>query len=277
MRLGKSMGHHLAILKANINDVNALEAEIAALSPNYVVHLAGISFVASKDHEAFYRVHALGTGNLLKALTHLPTAPKKILLASSATVYGNSSNPFSVESQTLEPVDHYAISKVAMEEMAKTYFERLPIVITRPFNYTGIGQKGDFLIPKLIRHFANQYPFIELGNLNIEREFNDVHTICSAYFNLLELGEPGEIYNVCTGQARSLKFVLNSLSDLSGYSPEIRVNPDFVRTREVLRMCGNPKKLQDLLSAKGINLVIPPLNETLKAMLLEANNGPQKI
>jgi GDP-6-deoxy-D-talose 4-dehydrogenase len=277
MRLGKSMGHHLAILKANINDVNALEAEIAALSPNYVVHLAGISFVASKDHEAFYRVHALGTGNLLKALTHLPTAPKKILLASSATVYGNSSNPFSVESQTLEPVDHYAISKVAMEEMAKTYFERLPIVITRPFNYTGVGQKGDFLIPKLIRHFANQYPFIELGNLNIEREFNDVHTICSAYFNLLELGEPGEIYNVCTGQARSLKFVLDSLSDLSGYLPEIRVNPDFVRTSEVLRMCGNPKKLQDLLSTKGISLTIPPLNETLAAMLVEEKNGSQKI
>ena len=277
MRLGKSLGHNLTILKANINDVAVLEAEIATLSPDYVIHLAGISFVASKDHEAFYRVHALGTGNLLKALIHLPTAPKKILLASSATVYGNSSNPFSIETQALEPVDHYAISKVAMEEMAKTYFERLPIVIARPFNYTGVGQKGDFLIPKLIRHFANQLPFIELGNLNVEREFNDVLTICSAYLNLLELGEPGEIYNVCTGQARSLKFVLNSLSDLSGYSPEIRVNPDFVRTSEVLRMCGNPKKLQDLLGAKGINLVIPPLNETLKAMLLEANNGPQKI
>ena len=277
MRLGKSLGHNLTILKANINDVAVLEAEIATLSPDYVIHLAGISFVASKDHEAFYRVHALGTGNLLKALIHLPTAPKKILLASSATVYGNSSNPFSIETQALEPVDHYAISKVAMEEMAKTYFERLPIVIARPFNYTGVGQKGDFLIPKLIRHFANQLPFIELGNLNVEREFNDVLTICSAYLNLLELGEPGEIYNVCTGQARSLQFVLDSLSELSGYCPEIRVNPDFVRTSEVLRMCGNPKKLQDLLGAKGINLVIPPLNETLKAMLLEANNGPQKI
>ena len=277
MRLGKSMGHHPAILKANINDVNALEAEIATLSPDYVIHLAGISFVASKDHEAFYRVHALGTGNLLKALIHLPTAPKKILLASSATVYGNSSNPFSIETQALEPVDHYAISKVAMEEMAKTYFERLPIVIARPFNYTGVGQQGDFLIPKLIRHFANQLPFIELGNLNIEREFNDVLTICSAYLNLLELGEPGEIYNVCTGQARSLQFVLNNLSELTGYCPEIRVNPNFVRTNEVIRMCGNPKKLQDLLSTKGISLTIPPLNETLAAMLVEAKNGSQKI
>ena len=277
MHLGKSLGHNLNILKANINDVDVLEAEIASLSPDYVIHLAGISFVASKDHEAFYRVHALGTGNLLKALIHLPTAPKKILLASSATVYGNSSNPFSIETQALEPVDHYDISKVAMEEMAKTYFERLPIVIARPFNYTGVGQKGDFLIPKLIRHFANQLPFIELGNLNVEREFNDVLTICSAYLNLLELGEPGEIYNVCTGQARSLQFVLDSLSELSGYCPEIRVNPDFVRASEVSRMCGNPKKLQDLLTANGINLIIPALNETLLSMLVEAKNGSQKI
>jgi len=250
---------------------------VIASNPDFVLHLAGVSFVASKDHEAFYRVHALGTGNLLKALTLLPTRPKKILLASSATVYGNSPNLFSLESQILAPIDHYAISKVAMEEMAKTYFERLPIVIARPFNYTGVGQKENFLIPKLIRHFAEQRPFIDLGNLNIEREFNDVHTICSAYLNLLELGEPGEIYNVCTGQARSLQFVLNNLSELTGYSPEIRVNPNYVRTHEVIRMCGNPKKLQDLLSTKGISLTIPPLNETLAAMLVEAKNGSQKI
>ena len=126
MRLSKSMGINVTILKANINDIDALELEIRALSPNFVIHLAGISFVASKDHEAFYRVHALGTGNLLKALTLLPTRPKKILLASSATVYGNSPNLFSLESQILAPIDHYAISKVAMEEMAKTYFFSFP-------------------------------------------------------------------------------------------------------------------------------------------------------
>jgi len=272
-----SKGFQVIALKAKLNDIDALEKEVIASNPDFVLHLAGVSFVASKDHEAFYRVHALGTGNLLKALTLLPTRPKKILLASSATVYGNSPNLFSLESQILAPIDHYAISKVAMEEMAKTYFERLPIVIARPFNYTGVGQKENFLIPKLIRHFAEQRPFIDLGNLNIEREFNDVHTTCSAYLNLLELGEPGEIYNVCTGQARSLQFVLNNLSELTGYSPEIRVNPNFVRTNEVIRMCGNPKKLQDLLSTKGISLTIPPLNETLAAMLVEAKNGSQKI
>ena len=75
----------------------------------------------------------------------------------------------------------------------------------------------------------------------------------------------------------SIPFVLNNLSELTGYCPEIRVNPNFVRTNEVIRMCGNPKKLQDLLSTKGISLTIPPLNETLAAMLVEAKNGSQKI
>jgi len=264
-------GFELAQLGSNLNDVEALEKEILGVRPDYVAHLAGISFVASKDHEAFYRVHTLGTSNLLQALTKLQTAPKKILLASSATVYGNSINHLSVEDQVLTPIDHYATSKVAMEEMAKTYFNRLPIVIARPFNYTGPGQKGNFLIPKLVDHFAQRKSFIELGNLNIEREFNDVHMICDAYLQLLELGEANAIYNVCTGQARSLQFVLDLLKKITGHPIEIRINPDFVRASEVHRMVGSPDKLKQLLSDNGITLQSPALEETLKQMLNAAS------
>jgi nucleoside-diphosphate-sugar epimerase len=228
--------------------------------------------VASKDHEAFYRVHALGTSNLLQALTKLQSAPKKILLASSATVYGNSTNHLSAENQALAPIDHYATSKVAMEEMAKTFFKRLPIVIARPFNYTGPGQKGNFLIPKLVDHFAQKKPFIELGNLNIEREFNDVHMICDAYLKLLELGNAGEIYNVCSGQARSLQFVLDALKEITGHDIEIRVNPDFVRASEVHRMVGSPEKLKNLLKANGLSLQASGLDDTLQKMLSSASS-----
>lgn len=254
-------------LASNLNDVEALEKEIAEAKPDFVAHLAGISFVASKDHEAFYRVHALGTSNLLQALTKLQTAPKKILLASSATVYGNSANHLSVEDQALTPIDHYATSKVAMEEMAKTFFNRLPIVIARPFNYTGVGQKGNFLIPKLVDHFAKRKPFIELGNLNIEREFNDVNMICDAYLKLLDLGKANEIYNVCSGQARSLQFVMDTLKKITGHDIEIRVNPDFVRASEVHRMVGSPDKLKQLLASNGLSLQIPALEDTFKQMV----------
>jgi len=224
----RKAGYGVVALSSNINDLENLEKEMAAVNPDFVAHLAGISFVASKDHEAFYRVHALGTSNLLQALTKLPSAPKKILLASSATVYGNSANTLSIEDQSLSPIDHYATSKVAMEDMAKTFFNRLPIVIARPFNYTGPGQKGNFLIPKLVDHFAKHTPFIELGNLNIEREFNDVQMICDAYLHLLELGNSSEIYNVCSGQARSLHLVMDTLKNITGHNIDIRINPDFV-------------------------------------------------
>ncbi len=258
-------------LTSNLNDQESLEHEVLSAKPDYVAHLAGISFVASKDHEAFYRVHALGTSNLLQALTKLEKAPKKILLASSATVYGNSSNHLSIEEQTLSPIDHYATSKVAMEEMAKTFFNRLPILIARPFNYTGVGQKGNFLIPKLVDHFAKHKPFIELGNLNIEREFNDVNMICDAYLKLLNVGKQNEIYNVCSGHARSLQFVMDMLKQITGHNIEIRVNPDFVRASDVHRMVGNPEKLNRLLASNGLSIEAPALEDTLKRMLNTAN------
>ena len=269
-RLARAIGHHVIPLKANLNDAKAREEEVLAIKPDWVAHLAGISFVASKDQEAFYRVHALGTGNLLQSIAKLEQKPSKILLASSATVYGNSLNPFSEESQTLAPIDHYALSKVAMEDMAKTFFDSLPIVIARPFNYTGTGQKSNFLIPKLIDHFANKKEVIELGNLNIEREFNDVSMICEAYLGLLQWGIPNETYNVCTGHARSLQHVVDTLIHLTQHALEIKVNPVFVRASEVHRMCGDPKKLQRIFKDQGIILKIPSLENTLRSMLTQA-------
>jgi nucleoside-diphosphate-sugar epimerase len=271
-KAAQKVGLNVVAMQSNLNDEVSLEKEVLAAKPDYVAHLAGISFVPSKDHEAFYRVHALGTSNLLQALTKLQIAPKKILLASSATVYGNSTNHLSVEDQALAPIDHYAISKVAMEEMAKTYFNRLPIVIARPFNYTGAGQKGNFLIPKLVDHFVQKKTFIELGNLNIEREFNDVDMICDVYLSLLELGKANEIYNVCSGQARSLQFVLDTLKNITGHDLEIRVNPDFVRSSEIIRMIGNPKKMMLLLNNNDVTLQIPAIEDTLKCMLDTATN-----
>ena len=190
-----------------------------------------------------------------------------MLLASSATVYGNAALTPTPEEHPLKPIDHYAMSKVAMEEMAKTFFDKLPIIIARPFNYTGPGQHDNFLIPKLIRHFSQKIPLIELGNLNVEREFNNVSTICQAYLALLEHGVPGEIYNVGSGEVRSLKYVVDTLIQITQHPIQISVNPDFVRANEVHRMCGDPSKLQNLLRKHQIALRIPMLEKTLQSML----------
>lgn len=266
--LADSQGHEVIGLQSNILDYPALEKEILMVQPDSVIHCAGISFVASSDQEAFYRVHELGTSNLLAALTRLPKKPMKVLLASSATVYGNAALTPTPEVYPLKPIDHYAMSKVAMEEMARTFFDQLPIIIARPFNYTGPGQHDNFLIPKLIRHFAQTSPSIELGNLNVEREFNDVSTICEAYIALLQYGTAGEIYNVGTGNIRSLKDVVQALVELTNHNISIKVNPNFVRKNEVHRMCADSTKLFSLMTDNNIVLNIPSLKETLQKMLV---------
>lgn len=260
-------GYEIHSLTANLNNQEALEREVLASSPDVVIHCAGISFVPSQDEEAFYRVHALGTSNLLKSLAKLSPKPTKILLASSATVYGNANIIPTPESHPLMPIDHYAMSKVAMEEMAKTFLNQLPIVIARPFNYTGPGQRTNFLIPKLVSHFAKCSPSISLGNLNVQREFNDVSTICDAYLSLLKYGDPGEIYNVGTGQIHSLLEVIEILEKITQHKIHIETNGELVRKNEILCMRSDPSKLINLMRKNGTDLIVPKLAETLNNML----------
>jgi GDP-6-deoxy-D-talose 4-dehydrogenase len=255
-------GFDVIELKSDLTNAPALEQEILAANPTHVVHLAAISAVTHADESAFYQVNLFGTLNLLKALIALPNPPEKVLLASSANVYGNQVGEIS-EAVCPEPVNHYAMSKLAMEHMAMTYANRLPLLMVRPFNYTGVGHDQRFVIPKIIDHFKRGAEKIELGNLDVYREYNDVRMVCDAYLRLLEKGNLGEIYNVCTGRAFSLGEVITLAEKLSGHQIEVSVNPMFVRPNEVHTLSGNPQKLE---SAIG-NLQVHSLENTLGWML----------
>lgn len=265
--LARSIGHEVVPLAADLNDREALQRQVLETAPDAVVHLAAISFVGHADDNAFYAVNAIGTMNLLAALAQLPQAPRRVLLASSANVYGNCEASPIAESQPPAPVNHYAMSKLAMEYISRTYADRLPLVITRPFNYTGPGQAVNFVIPKLVDHFVRRAPVIALGNLHVEREFNDVQMVCDVYLQLLQYGEPGETYNICSGRPYTLRHVIDTLTHISGHQIEVVVNPDFVRSNEVHRLCGNPIKLQTLLARKGTVLDVLSLEDTLRRML----------
>lgn len=259
-------GHQVLQFTADLTDFDAVSVQVQDTRPDAVVHLAAISFVGNADQAAFYSVNVIGTSNLLTAVAALPKPPAKVLLASSANIYGNCDTSPITEDQIPAPVNHYAASKLAMEHMARTFADRLSIVITRPFNYTGAGQGGQFLIPKLVDHFARRTSQIELGNLHVEREFNDVRMVCQAYLALLVHGQPGQAYNVCTGQTYTLQQVIDHLAQITGHSIQVQVNPSFVRANEVHRLCGNPNKL---ITCTGL---LPPfgLSETLQWMLEQA-------
>jgi len=243
----RAAGHEVIALQADLTDPAALKAEVLAAQPAAVVHLAAISFVGHADDTAFYAVNTVGSTHLLAAVAALPQPPHKVLLASSANVYGNCDVSPIAESQPPAPVNHYAMSKLAMEQMARTYMDRLPIVITRPFNYTGVGHDDRFVLPKLVSHFARKADHVELGNLDVEREFNDVRMVVQAYLRLLEHGLAGQTYNVCTGQPIALRQAIQMLVALTGHSPLITVNPAFVRANEIQRLCGSPDKLIDAI------------------------------
>ena len=263
----ESAGYSVVPLRADLTDANALSQEVLSVQPDYVVHLAGIAFVGHAREEAFYAVNVLGTTHLLDALVRLPTPPRMTLLASSANVYGNCAQSPISEDQPPAPVNHYAMSKLAMEYMARTYMDRLDIVLTRPFNYTGPGQDEAFVIPKLAKHFAKRLPSVALGNLHVEREFNDVRSVCAAYLFLLQHGQPGQVYNICSGRPHSLREIISTFERIANHCIEVRVDPNFVRPNEVHRLCGDPGKLHGLFTNAGHPLNLPTLEETLTSVL----------
>jgi len=254
--------------QANVDllDREALTQAVDAIRADVVVHLAAISFVAHGDAEAIYRVNVLGTRNLLEALAAASHSPKVVVLASSANIYGNSTADPLTEDTLPQPANDYAVSKLAMEYVARLWMDRLPIVIARPFNYTGIGQGERFLIPKIVSHFRRKETQIELGNLHVWRDFSDVRMVADAYARLVEKAPAGQTFNICSGQVHSLQEILDMMAEIAGYRIAVQVNPQFVRAGEVVRLAGSHRRLQDLVGAPREI----PLHDTLQWMYAAA-------
>lgn len=249
--------------KVDLCDRIETKQAITEINPNVVTHLAGVAFVEHSDKNEVYNVNLLGTRNLLEALARIKHAPDCIILASSANVYGNSHAGMLSESEIPRPANDYAVSKLSMEYMAKLWMTQLPIVITRPFNYTGVGQSEKFLLPKIVSHFKHGSINIELGNLDVWRDFSDVRAVAHAYRRLLEVCPAGEIVNICSGVTHSLREVLGFAETITDHQIEVTVNPNYVRENEVRSLCGDPTRLKDLISSWET----PPLQETLQWML----------
>ncbi|QIR75439.1 GDP-mannose 4,6-dehydratase [Sulfurospirillum diekertiae] len=257
-----SNGDEAETFTCNItNKENCLHV-MRQIQPNFLIHLAGISYVGHDDVEALYKVNTLGTQNVLDALCTSESNVQKVILASSATVYGDQGCEELEESMCPKPANHYGISKLAMEHMARGYFAKLPITIVRPFNYTGIGQPEHFLVPKIVSHFKRREQTIELGNLHVAREFNDVAFTCKVYEKLLESTMDSDIVNLCSGKAISLMEIISLMNAIAGYEIEVKVNPSFVRDNEIKRLVGSTQKLE-----KTIDHICPiELEETLRKM-----------
>lgn len=259
-------GNDQDVFACDLNDKARLAHCIQQTKPDYVLHLAGQAFVAQSNEKSFYEVNLFGTLNLLEALASQAIRPKKIILVSSANIYGAPDQITLLDENVCPaPVNHYATSKMAMEFMARTWFDRFPIVIVRPFNYTGPGQDENFLVPKIVSHFRRRTQTIELGNLNIFRDFSDVRDVARAYADLMVSNATSEVFNVCSGNTYSLQQIIDCAAEITGHTIAVRVNPAFVRKNEIARLQGDNSKLVNKIGYR----IQHNLSDTLEAMLAQ--------
>ncbi len=243
-------------------DTRCLDDLMARAEFDDVIHLAAISFVGHEDSSELYRTNTVGTISMLESIHAAGRPVGRVILASSANVYGN--NPVSPIHEDAEPapVNHYATSKVAMELMARQWADRLPIVMTRPFNYTGVGQQERFIVPKIVAHFRRREPILELGNIDVTRDFSDVRDVAEVYVKLLA-APPGTTVNICSGTGRSLRSIIEHCSRATGHEVEIKVKPAFVRSQEIRELTGSDRRLAGLIYSGTRR----PLDKTLDWML----------
>ena len=248
--------------QCDITQVAQIDAVVQSVQPDYVIHIAAISFVGESNASLIYDVNVLGTENLLQSLIKHKIEPKKVILASSATVYGNQGKEVLDESMTPQAVNHYGCSKLAMELISANYFDKLPLIITRPFNYTGLGQAEHFLIPKIIKHYKERAKTIELGNLDVAREFNSIGFIVQSYYKLMLCDDASVVVNLSSNQPIKLLDVIEQMNTIAGYTIEVAVNPAFVRPNEIASLAGCTQKLESMIGT----LPKLSLEETLTSM-----------
>ena len=257
--------YQVDISEVDITDKEQVSEAMFRIEPDYIISLAAISFVPDDGDESIYAVNTFGAQNILAACLKLPKKPKNIILASSANIYGVQKQEQVDENSIPNPVNHYGCSKWSMEQIAQTYSEQLNITITRPFNYTGIGQDSKFLVPKIVEHFIKKTTVLKLGNIDVWRDFSDVRWIIEAYTKLLSRQNQGLTrVNLCSGNLISIREIIDVLQQITDHQITVETDIDLVRKADIHRQCGNNKKLFELLP--NLSSVIE-LKETLKWMV----------
>ena len=226
--------------------------KVKETKPTSVIHLAAISHVQHEPASDFYSVNIGGTRNLLQALSELPSEGLiNTVFASSANIYGNSKQVVLNETTPLKPVNDYGLSKKGMEELLYLWREKIPISITRPFNYTGRGQTENFLIPKIVEAFKLKKQRLELGNLEVSRDFSDVRFIANAYLTLATQKSGFRILNLCSGNLVSIREIVSVCTSLTGHRLEVVSNPNFRRRNEILKLKGDTTQMVKYLGYRS--------------------------
>ena len=247
---------------------------LARIEPDCIIHLAAQSspLLSEQYPEDTIATNIIGLVNIFESLSILRFKPK-VIIAGSSDEYGrmgNSNVPIR-ENCKLAPTNLYALTKVTQELLGlKVYIKQgYNVIVTRPFHTTGPKRPERFVCSSLAKQVAQieknmQSPIISVGDLNIMRDFTDVRDVANAYWLIMKKGKSGQVYNICSKRARSLKEILDILLSLSRAKVEVKVDPDRMRVNDVPLFIGDPTKLEKLTGWKAKI----SLKQTLKDLLI---------
>jgi len=256
-------------VEMEITSSPSIAAALAAARPDRVYHLAGQASVGEslRDPLSTWEVNATGTLRLAEALG----PGVRLLFVSSAEVYGvvpAGEQPIR-ESRRPHPTNPYAASKAAAEMavLEAAHAHGTHAVIARSFSHAGPGQDPRFALAAFARQLAAigagaAEPVLRVGNLQARRDYLDVRDVARAYLTLLEHGAPSAVYNVATGEARSMAELVALMVELSGTGARVEVDPARVRPLDVPLLSGDPSALRALGWAPAV-----PLRQTLADLL----------
>jgi GDP-4-dehydro-6-deoxy-D-mannose reductase len=260
----------VTLYEANLLEAAAIAGAVRAAAPDAVIHLAGLSHVGESWNRMaeYFRVNVLGTENLLAA-----AAGRRVVVASSAEVYGavpEAEQPIA-EGRAPDPRTPYALTKAAAERLALAQ----GAVVARSFNLVGAGQSTRFALPAFASQLAaiargEREPVLRVGNLTARRDFVHVDDGAHAYRLLAERGRPGEIYNLASGNACSLREALDRLMAISGVRARIEPDPARMRPVDIPLLRGDAGRLRALGWQPRLGL-----EEALAELWAEASGGEE--
>ena len=246
------------VFSVDVTDTDGINNLLKKVRPDFIFHLAAVSSVKTcKDNpELTEKVNIGGTKNLLRACVNNGLNPK-VLITSSAHVYGIPDHVPIDESHHINPVNEYGKSKLEQERVSLGFFKEqgIKVIISRSFNHIGPNQTTGFVCSDFAKQIAEiekglKKPEISVGDLSSKRDFTDVRDIVKAYVLLLEKGKVGDIYNIGSGRGYSIKEILDKLVALSESDINIVEDKSLFRSHEIPILVANNKKFTSLTGWK---------------------------
>jgi GDP-6-deoxy-D-talose 4-dehydrogenase len=235
------------LVQCDLLDREHISRIVNEVDPQIIIHSAALSSVTSGDTIDYYKANVVASDNLFRAVQRVD-GRRRIVLISTAGVYGNQTETCLTEDLCPLPVSHYGLSKFVCERMLHTMADGHDISILRPFNVIGHGQDESFIVPKLVRHFVARADAIALGNIHTKRDYISVDLCVKSISAILESPQSfGKVVNICSGMGTSVSDLIEILKRVTGHNIRIDTAQNLMRRNEIMTLIGSTRRLHALI------------------------------